>query len=674
MSLHKKLTLFFTLPLVAILVVAGFTVRRVVVGEIRERAELSLGPALNATVVLHNDRAEAIYYRVRTAVDSPRLARLLERGSPDALDDFLQTRLSEVTGIDFLIVLDADGDLLGYGRKPGSFVPGFEPPGPDEIVDANSGTNAAFNRTQEIRVEVDGETAGRVIGGFWIDGDLLAGSARANVELSLVSNGAVIASTEPIDRPLPIDLDFDSVFEADISELSLAEARSLSTDSSEPNLALVGSTPLAPINSRASVILTSMMVILGIAIGITTVLAYVLARLITQPLEALSQGARAIAEGRFEHRIDIRSKDEAGQLAGTFNEMSDKLQRTINELSDSRDQLQRTVRRIGETLRSTHDIPSLLDATLHTALEATEADAASFWSFTPTREDLYPIMGFGTEVDELQRIRVGEGVIGLVGERGITLMLPDPSGGPRASRGEPDFPVIMALPIYSSDRIYGVMALYRSSAERPFSPKDLDSVQFLTEQVGVAVENVALHEETNRLSLTDGLTGIYNRRYMQMQFRQVLATAIRFDREFAVLMLDLDFFKQINDNYGHQRGDAILIEFAQRVHRNLREVDTFARYGGEEFICLLSETNVYGAVTTAEKILESVRAELFGTSGEVPIELTVSIGVAAYPEHGDSYRALVEAADQALYKAKKEGRDRVCVAGEEPPPSLRVAN
>ena len=223
----------------------------------------------------------------------------------------------------------------------------------------------------------------------------------------------------------------------------------------------------------------------------------------------------------------------------------------------------------------------------------------------------------------------------------------------------------------------GVLAVYRRAADQPFSKEDLDMIVFLAEQGGVAIENVLLHEETTRLSLTDGLTGVWNRRYFQMQFRQELATATRFTRSFSVLMLDLDHFKEVNDSYGHQRGDEVLVEFAQRVKEAVREVDTFARYGGEEFICLLSETDMKGAETTADKILRAIRTTAFGERTGLPLTLTVSIGIASYPEHGDSFGDLVDAADRALYRAKQEGRDRVRVAALPPEapegPGLRLA-
>ena len=273
----------------------------------------------------------------------------------------------------------------------------------------------------------------------------------------------------------------------------------------------------------------------------------------------------------------------------------------------------------------------------------------------------------------MSRIKVGEGLVGAVAERAMAILVPSDGEGPRYGRNEPWFPVAVATPLYSQDRVRGVIAAYREDANHPFTQEDLETVRFLAEQGGVAIENVLLHEEAQRLSLTDGLTGVWNRRYFQMQFRQVQAVAARFGRPFSVLMMDLDHFKDINDTYGHQRGDAILIEFSQRVTNLLREVDTFARYGGEEFICLLSETDLDGAIITAEKILDATKREAFGGGGEVPIKLTVSVGVASYPDHGDSFKALVEAADRALYAAKADGRDRLQVARGPAPPELKIA-
>jgi diguanylate cyclase (GGDEF)-like protein len=128
-------------------------------------------------------------------------------------------------------------------------------------------------------------------------------------------------------------------------------------------------------------------------------------------------------------------------------------------------------------------------------------------------------------------------------------------------------------------------------------------------------------------------------------------------------MLDLDHFKQVNDVHGHQRGDTVLRELASRVQEQIREVDTFARYGGEEFVVVLPETTVEGAAQLADRICQAVRREPFRHDGEEPLEVTLSVGGAAFPEHGSSPATLMRAADKALYVAKNSGRDRWHVPG-----------
>jgi diguanylate cyclase (GGDEF)-like protein len=669
MSLQRRLTLFFVLVVILPLAAAGFVVQRVVVGEISRRAVLSLGPAIDATVAMYNDRLEGLDLRVRTATSSRRLAQVLQSGDRAEAGQFLERRLLGAYHLNFLIAADARGRPLAFEASPASFLPGFDAPTMNELVSADPGVGTGFVKTSPIPVEVPGEgRVGTVSGGLWLDRSLLGNPSSSDVKLSLVAGNRLIASTAALESVTDIDIRTDEAFDADIDGDSRARAEPL-----EGDLSVVASTSTSPMKALSRRVVTSMLFLLFLALAGISVLAYLLARLITQPLEDLSRGAGAIAEGRFDYRIKARSKDEVGQLAAAFNNMASRLEDTITQLSSSRDQLQRAVRRVGETLRSTHDMTRMLESTLNTAVDAVQADAGALWRFTPTRTDLYagPVSGF--EPASLGRVQVGEGIVGLVAERSTNILLPTDDGGPRTAGGEPEAPVMIAIPLFSQDRIMGVLAVYRNDPERTFTQEDLDTVIFLAEQGGVAIENVQLHEEARRLSLMDGLTGIWNRRYFQMQFRQVLATATRFERPFSILMLDLDFFKRVNDTYGHQRGDAILIEFAHRVNGTLREIDTFSRYGGEEFICLLSETDVEGARTTAEKICEVIRNETFGAIGEEPIALTVSIGVASHPEHGNSYRSLVEAADKALYEAKENGRNRVVVARKGPSSQLKLA-
>jgi diguanylate cyclase (GGDEF)-like protein len=122
-------------------------------------------------------------------------------------------------------------------------------------------------------------------------------------------------------------------------------------------------------------------------------------------------------------------------------------------------------------------------------------------------------------------------------------------------------------------------------------------------------------------------------------------------------MLDIDLFKSVNDTYGHQRGDAVLVELAARVRGEVRDVDTVARYGGEEVVVILPETDEAGAAQAAERICDAIRRRAFGEPGQDEVDVTVSIGAAVFPAHGGSATTLLRRADEALYEAKDAGRD-----------------
>ncbi|MGH2787308.1 MAG: diguanylate cyclase [Actinomycetota bacterium] len=656
MSLQRRLTVFFIVIVIIPLAVAGIVVQRIVGQEIARRAELSLDPALEAASTAYVERADSLELRVREAARHPDFGPVLERAGKASLSDLLAQLRADVRGLDFLIVTDSSGETVGNDVVPGAFLEGYSPAGVAELARPPSGGAPFINSTVTLRGST-GKQFGQLVGGFWLDRDLLVGYTPEMVNLSMVAGDEVIATTAPVRRVISVAVDsgrFETVLDQEVTAKSLFL---------QDDLALVATTPHTQVGGLSTQVVLVGLLLLA-AMG-TAIIGYWLARLITHPLEQLSDGAQAITDGNFDHRIPVRSHDEVGRVAIAFNEMTARLRETINELSSSRNQLERAVRRVGETLRSTHDMKQMLESIVNTAADAVRADAAVLWMFTATRESVYPAIIRGVVGGSMESIRVGDGIAGQVAERGNSIVLPSDDIAPRRARGEPDFPVAAAIPLYSQARLMGVMTIYRKDPEDTLTRSDVDTMIFLAEQGGVAIENVLLHEDAQRLSLTDGLTGVWNRRYFQMQFRQILATASRFDRPFSIMMLDLDHFKRVNDTHGHQRGDAILVEFSQRVSGALREIDTFARYGGEEFICLLAETGLGGAATTAEKIREVIKSKPFGGMGDEPISLTVSIGVASYPEHGDSFRGLVEAADQALYRAKQEGRDRVRTAGSQ---------
>lgn len=662
MSLQRRLTLFFVAIVIVPLALAGVLVYMIVAREIDRRTALSLAPALDAAVTLYNERSNALDVRLRAAVGGRRVSRLLEDGDRGRIESYLSEAISRSPHVDFLGLSDNKGRLLGFVGQAGHFAPGFAPPAPHGI--ARSPTVGPGLVKSEIPITIgNGRAAHSLIGGFWLDEDLVTGVSAEDVDLSIVAGDRIIASTLDFREPRRVNVSYPESFEAELNGPVVAQARAL-----EPGMSYVASTRSD--GGAVASVWSSIAGLLLLALVGTTALAYLLARLIRKPLDELAEAAQAIAEGEFHHNIPVRSKDEVGRLAAAFNDMASKLHDTIDQLSSSRDQLQRATRRVGETLRSTHDMSQLRESIVNTAADAVDADAAVLWTIGAARQELIPSAACGLDVHHLGRINVGSGIVGLVAERAVTVMLPAREGGPKRARGEPAFNAQIATPLYAGQKVIGALVTYRGAPA--FTENDFQTVVFLAEQGGVAIENVMLHEDARRLSLTDGLTGVWNRRYLQMQFRGVLATSTRFRREFSVLMLDLDRFKVINDTYGHPRGDAILTEFARRVSSTLREVDTFVRYGGEEFVCLLPETGASGAATAAEKVLHSVRSEPFGTSDGDPVHLTVSIGASTYPHDGDSFTVLVDAADRALYRAKQDGRNCWRAAGR-PQSGLKLA-
>lgn len=170
----------------------------------------------------------------------------------------------------------------------------------------------------------------------------------------------------------------------------------------------------------------------------------------------------------------------------------------------------------------------------------------------------------------------------------------------------------------------------------------------------------ASYRELERHSYRDGLTGSLNKRKLDEDIVRELSRAHRYKEQFSILLLDLDLFKQVNDSYGHQAGDEVLRQLVQRVDHQLRTADSLYRYGGEEFVVILPQTEVEGALVTAERICRSVEHATVRVDGDRFIPITVSIGVATYPQDGSDAQHLVESADKGMYRAKTLGRN--CVA------------
>jgi diguanylate cyclase (GGDEF)-like protein len=384
----------------------------------------------------------------------------------------------------------------------------------------------------------------------------------------------------------------------------------------------------------------------------------------------LAEAADRAASGDVEARLPVRGSDEFARLAHAFNALSDVLRRRAEDVEHSRDEVRESVRRLGEALRSTHDLMKLLSVVLETALAAVKGRSGAVYLLSTRRTEL--VVKVGRHLDPAiadKAVPIGHGLAGWVADHRTSARVPS-LDAPKPADPEPEESTAIAVPLETESQLLGVLVIYGRRTLEPFRTEDLETIEFLARQAGVGIDNILLHQQANQMSLTDGLTGIWNYRYFQMRFSQEFAVAKRRSRPMSVLVIDIDDFKGVNDRHGHQRGDAVLIELASRVAQHVREVDMLARYGGEEFVVILQEEDLAGARLVAERIRREIAGRPFGEEGERPLRVSVSIGYATYPMHGATQDALLGAADRAMYVAKSRGKNRVVGADELGEPTL----
>lgn len=229
---------------------------------------------------------------------------------------------------------------------------------------------------------------------------------------------------------------------------------------------------------------------------------------------------------------------------------------------------------------------------------------------------------------------------------------------------------LLGYPLRLSEGRSGAL-LFLSSAPSAFSSYEVQVAGLMADLAGAAISNAQLYRQTEKLAITDGLTGLYNHRRFQERLSEELMRSERTSAPLALVLMDLDHFKQINDRFGHPVGDTVLKGVARLLRESIRKVDLAARYGGEEFVLILVDTEPKGAFRLAERIREAAGRIVFRAE-EHEFRISLSVGLAVYPRDARRQEELIAAADQALYQAKQSGRNRTVAYGALPTPGRAV--
>lgn len=427
--------------------------------------------------------------------------------------------------------------------------------------------------------------------------------------------------------------------------------------------------------------------ILVFMVLVAAVTAASLRLFLTRPLRRLAQAMRRAEEGDFLARADAHQNDEIGRLSAAFNGMlvqitSMKAEEidTHRDLRAAQEQLElkkaleetnsklhgrvtelTTLYDVARSLSSTLELGKIFERICQIVPERLGIPHLSI-SLLEESGQLEVKAAHPNASEVGSTFKPGEGAAGKAAETQKSVYVSDLSGevpifparGDRRSRGS-----VVCVPMVHGGSLLGVLQFGRSEKDG-FSTEEIDLLTALADQAALAVKNAQLHQATVELSITDPLTQVPNRRHLISRLELELARANRFGIQVSLVMIDIDYFKHLNDAAGHRAGDKVLVQVSELLKGMVRRVDTLGRYGGEEFAVVLPQVTKAEAVEVAEKLRRSVEETRFEHGSVQPLgKVTISVGVANLPVDATDQERLIDCADSALYASKRGGRNRV---------------
>jgi diguanylate cyclase (GGDEF)-like protein len=650
MSFRRRLRLFFALivivPMIALGVVLSLLTARTEIG----KADASIATGSHTALALYSEQADRAGRALRRIAADARLKRAVAAGRSGEAARRIRAL--------------ARGDAVAIGL--------WTPSG-KRLARAGSDEAVAWKRTQLV-TRAGGESAiltvsvteaaalARRIGELT---GLEVAVFRARRRLASTVEGA--AGVDPPSPEVPSD------FVVGGREYRGRVARLDEPPDQPVEVALLR--PSAPFSEHAAA--NRLLLAAGLLVFVLFALAAAafVGRALTGQIGTFLAAARRLSRGDFRQPVPVKGSDEFAQLGREFNDMSEQLEATIEEVERKRQELEETIRRVGDALATGLDRDGVVALAVRQAVDACEAEVGRA---LPLARGAFARYEVGSLEGELERMIEAA-------ERDVFVVKPDV--GPEllgALEGDEttertrravaaEARGVHALSIGLRSLVEGPEYLGAISIARrgePFSREEEELLEYLAGQAVVSIENASLHEAVERQAVTDELTGLANVRAFSSILEREIERSRRFDTPIGLAMLDIDDFKNVNDTYGHQQGDEVLAQIAGVLRNVSRDIDTPARYGGEEMAVVLPQTDSDGASLLAERIREAIeKLEIPRVGGSGTIRVTASLGVAAVPELALDRGGLIAAADAALYRAKRAGKNRVERAGAVPEPS-----
>jgi len=324
---------------------------------------------------------------------------------------------------------------------------------------------------------------------------------------------------------------------------------------------------------------------------------------------------------------------------------------------------------LGKALTSSLQLDQVLRTIMEKIEEFLRPDTWSLLLVDEEHQELYFEIATGRGAQALKdvRIRLGQGVAGWVAQSGQPVIVPDVSKDTRFfpavdEKTQTETKSIVAVPVRFRDHCLGVIELINCVGPDGFSGRDLALLEALADYAAIALENARHVKRIHELTITDDCTNLYNSRHLHLVLDTEIYRSQRYGFELSLIFIDLDYFKRVNDCYGHIMGSRLLAEIGAMIKANCRQIDYAFRYGGDEFVLALPQTSKDNACVVARRVHRLIRETVWLRESGLNVRITASVGVASYPTDAQTKTDLLHLADEAMYSVKNSTRDGVAAA------------